>query len=160
MKKKIITKLILITIIIIPLIMISNESMLIYEDLAEYLCVELANASTINHTTQDVNNYADLYVAPGKLPRSRWIPLPVLMIIQTIEFYFDESATLSFDPPELVLPITLWAISEDTIWSLVLVMPSWLVGTEDDGVNWTVTTDSGMLGSWIEITMLPFILDK
>jgi len=160
MNKNLLTKLIFITLIIIPLIIISNENMLICENLAESVGIEVANASTINLSTQDVNNDAPPFVFPDEFLQSRWIPLPALVIIETVESYFDESTTISFYPDKLVLPITLWVIDANEIWSLVLVMPSWLVGTEDGEVSVTVTTWGGTLVVTIMIKILPFPFDE
>ena len=159
MNKKLITKLILISFIIILLIMISNESMLICEDLADSIDVEVANASTINPSTQDVNNMPP-FVFPSEFLKSRWIPLPALLIIKTVESYFDESTTITFEPAKLVLPITLWIIDANEIWSLVLVMPSWLVGAEDGEVRLIMTTWGGTLIVSITVKMFPFFLDE
>ena len=95
---------------------------------------------------------------PNSLWKSRWIPLPYLMIIKGEGTHFKFfKTTLEYNPPGVVFPFWPLVLSELYIWDIVLVMPGWLAGKEDQTATITVTTEEEVVESDFTINLLPFI---
>jgi hypothetical protein len=115
--------------------------------------------STLSSTTTTTLPPVD--ITPDILWKSRWVPLPVLLVIAGNETSFEYFKTqLSFEPPEAVFPCFPVIWDNFYIWNLIWVMPGWLAGMEDETVTLTVTTDGEVVEDSFEIKLLPFILDQ
>ncbi len=100
-------------------------------------------------------------ITPYYVLRSRWIPLPVLIVCVASGTHFNQSTTtLTFNPATSAMPITLWVFNETNVWSLTLIMPSWFAGAEDEILTVTVTTGTDWIADTISIKMLPYPLDE
>jgi len=100
-------------------------------------------------------------VSPDSLYKSHLIPLAYLMFIKGEGTHFRAFGTsLSFDPPEAVFPFWPIVLGNSSIWDIILVMPGWLAGVEDQTVTVTVTTEDEMVSGDFTLKLLPFILDR
>lgn len=91
--------------------------------------------------------------------KSRWMPLPYLMVIEGKGTHFETFETeLSFEPPPVIFPCFHIIWDNYYIWDFVLVMPGWLAGFEDQTVTVTATTGDETVEDDFEVKLLPFIL--
>jgi len=111
--------------------------------------------------TVTVETGVSMEVTPATLLRSRWIPLPVMMVITGDGTSFEAFvSTVTWSPVASViaLPPLIWGA--ESIWQTIFVSPSWLAGAEAETLTVTVTTGSEMVTDTVAIDMLPFILDE
>jgi len=126
---------------------------------------DTANGSASGTVSFTVEPDVTMEVAPATLLRSRWIPLPVIMVItgDGTSFaggIFEPTPSIvdySPAPAVLALPPLVWGA--ESIWQMIFVNPSWLAGAEAETVTVTVTTGSEVVVDTVTIEMLPFILD-
>ena len=68
--------------------------------------------------------------------------------------------TSTFQPSLMVFSFPPLVLGELYIWDIILVMPSWLAGAEDQIVTVTVTTEDEVVSGDFEIKLLPLILEQ
>jgi hypothetical protein len=113
---------------------------------------------TSTTTTSIPSNGASIDVAPDPIWK-RWILLPRLLVIAGNNTHFKAfNTTVDYQPSRAVLPFCPLILDELCLWNIILVMPSWLAGKEDQTVTVTVTTDSEVVSSDFSIYLLPFFL--
>ena len=106
-----------------------------------------------HHGNEDVS----IEVTPDTLRKSHWIPLPYLLVIKGEGTHFKVFKTkLEFEPEGAVLPLWPLVWSETSIWSIILVMPSFLEGEEDQIVTVTVNTESEVVSDEFLIKLPSF----
>ncbi len=112
-------------------------------------------SSTTTTTTPSIG------VSPDPMWKSRWIPLPYLMVIEGKGTHFEPFKTgLSFEPLVVIFPCFQIVWDSFYIWDFVLVMPGWLAGFEDQTVTVTATTGDETVEGDFEVKLLPFILNN
>jgi hypothetical protein len=100
-------------------------------------------------------------VVTDPLWKSHWIPLPYFLVIKGDDTSFAAfKSVINFDPPTSVLPLLTLIWDAESIWHLLLVMPSWLAGEADQMVTVTVTTEDEVVSDDFMIKLLPFIFDE
>jgi len=93
---------------------------------------------------------------PNHALRNRWILIPALMFIEGTDTHFDQLHSLiTFDPPTSVFALHSVVVSATKICSLLLVMPSWYAGAENETVTVRVETGTEVIFDTFEIEMLP-----
>ncbi len=102
-------------------------------------------------------------VVTDPLWKSHWIPLTYFLVIKGDDTSFVPfKSVIKFDPLTSVLPLLTLVWDAESIWHLLLVMPSWLAGEADQMVTVTVTTEDEVASDDFTIKELPFpfILDQ
>lgn len=122
-----------------------------------------SSSSTTTTTTTTTTTIPSINVSPDPIWKSHWILLPYLMVIAGEGTHFNFfNTTLAYEPSGVVFPFLPLIWSELYIWDIILVMPSWLAGEEDQMVTVTVTTETEneVVKGDFEIKSLPFIFDQ
>jgi hypothetical protein len=93
--------------------------------------------------------------------KSRWVPIPYLMVIEGKGTDFVPFQTsLSFEPALVIVPSCTIVWDSLYIWSFIWVMPAWLAGFDDQSVTIEATTDDMVAAGNVEVNLLPFILNN
>ena len=110
-------------------------------------------------TSSTTTTVPSVSLSPNLVYKSRWIPLPYLMVIRGEGMDFQWGTTrVDFDPPGVVFPLGPLVWDEIYIWDLIWVMPSWWAGVEEMIVTVTVATEEKVAQGDFEIRWLPFPL--
>ena len=124
-------------------------------------CFSASSTTTTSTTTTSTTTTPSISISPAPMWKSRWISLPYLMVIAGNNTHFKRfNSRLSFEPPLMVFPCFPIVWDSFYIWDLVLVMPGWLAGFEDQTVTVTVTTGDETVEDDFEVKLLPFILTQ
>jgi hypothetical protein len=127
----------------------------------------LTDIMTVRDTVNGIETDAEITIqvegvsieiSPENLWKSRLIPLPYLLFIKGEGTHFKAFVTsLSFEPPEAVYRFWPLVLGKSSIWDIILVMPSWLAGEEDQTVNVTVKTGNEIVSDdfLIKLPSLP-----
>lgn len=98
-----------------------------------------------------------LSMVPSHLYRSHYLFLPTFaaIAINELVLVLDDSSTLSISPEGSVIPLITYVIlSNNQIWTLLLVMPEWYDASDAIEITISNKTDSGT--GAIPVYLLPF----
>ena len=122
---------------------------------------DTANGDITDSVSVKIEPAMSMIVSPDTMARSHWVLLPVFMTIVGTDTTFGATSTVSFAPAASVLPLFPLILDPESIWELIFIMPSWLVGgAENETLTVTVTTGAEVVTDTAEITALPFLLDQ
>jgi len=95
-------------------------------------------------------------IIPDHVLRNRWILIPALIFIEGTNTHFEQlSSLITFDPTTSVFALHSVVLSDTKICSLLLVMPSWYAGAENETVTVKVKTGTEVIFDTFEIEMFP-----
>ena len=103
---------------------------------------------------------ASMRVSPDSIMRSNLLLRISLMHIEGINTHFNMSSSINFYPANAVFPLGKLVINNTNIYSLILVLPSWLTGAENENVTVTVTTGEEVVSDTFDVELLPSLLDE
>ena len=103
-------------------------------------------------TTTTIDEFPSIDIKPKQVWKSRWIPLPYLMIITGKEISKESFEDLSYDPSNNLFSFPPIVLSKYFILSFIWVMP----GMVDQTVTASVLTEKGVLEDQFEILSIGF----
>jgi len=128
----------------------------------EFCFVTSSSTTTVITTTTTTipHNGVSVEVWPDQLWKSRWIPLPYLLVMTGEGTHFNVFTSREYEPEGVLFPLLPLVWSEGYIWDIVLVMPNWLSEGENQTVTVTVSTGDEVAEDDFEVKLLPFILEQ
>jgi hypothetical protein len=90
-----------------------------------------------------------------------FLPYPACLSLEGTGTHFDPlDSVITFDPPTAVWPLFTLVTDETTIASLILVMPSWFAGSDNEPVTITVTTGDQSVSASVDIEFVPSMMGE
>ena len=131
----------------------------------EGICEEGSNPCTQDETCDEEDGLcvpiSQILLEPESWFQSRWIPVILPLKIKGSNTHFESfSSEVTFNPVNSVWALPPNVKDEETISMVIFLMPLSLTKPLDGPVEVTVTTGAEVVSGFLDVTLLPFILDE
>ena len=131
----------------------------------EGICEEGSDPCTQDETCDEEDNLCmptpQILLEPESWFQSRWIPVVMPLKIKGSNTHFESfSSEVTFNPVNSVWALPPNVKDEETISMVIFLMPLSLTKPLDGPVEVTVTTGAEVVSGFLDVTLLPFILDE